>query len=420
VKILLIAPWVPWPPFDGGRIRILQTLRYLSRHHEVTLAAPLRSRTDAEGTDQLREFAECVVTAALPGGGWPAARRVVRGALRRWPAIQSVHYSPALAARVRQLTAMVPYDIVQIEFSLFAPYRAAIDAASPARTVLSMHNLETRRFQREVRNCASTVPRRLALGWDRLLAPAWEEHAVRTFDGVAAVSEVERRWIERVAPSSIVEVVPNGVDTDHFRPASAPTTPLSLVFTGAMNYPPNIEAAIWFCRQVWPVLRRQWPGLRFHIVGRAPTASVRRLDGRDGVRVVGEVADVRPYLAQATAVVVPLRAGAGTRLKILEAMAMGRPVISTALGAEGLEVSDGVDIVLADTAAEFAHAVLGVLRSPELAGRIGAAGHRLAGAKYDWQRCLRPLDALYGRVLAGWRRREVAAAVASHGRRARL
>jgi glycosyltransferase involved in cell wall biosynthesis len=206
------------------------------------------------------------------------------------------------------------------------------------------------------------------------------------------------------------------VDTDYFRAVPSSTAALSLVFTGAMSYPPNIDAVVWFCERVWPGLRRQWPDLCFHIVGRAPAATVRALARGDGVRVVGEVADVRPYLADAAAVVAPLRAAGGTRLKILEAMAMGRPVISTSLGAEGLDITDGVDIVLADTADEFTSAVSDVLRSPELASRLGAAGQRLAVAKYDWQRCLRPLETLYRRLLAGRQERTVGAIPGLYGR----
>ncbi len=400
LKVLLVAPWVPWPPHDGARIRILHTLRHLSGRHQVTLAAPVRNARDAAGLARLRGWCHQMVTAPLPDHPWRAAARVVAGAFRLRPAIESVHWSPALAAAIRRLTAAIAYDIVQVELSLFAAYVGAVDPSCRARTVLALHNVESLRFARELGR-RSTLTRRAAIGWDRLVAPTWEARAVAAFHGVTAVSDLERRWVERAAPGAAVTLAPNGVDTEHFRPRPAPPAAPSVVFTGAMNYPPNVDAVTWFCDTTWPILRRQCPDLRFRIVGRTPDPRVRALGGRDGVAVTGEVADVRPYLAEASAVVVPLRSGGGTRLKILEALAMGRPVVSTMLGAEGLEATDGRHLLLADTPEQLTRAVLSVLRSPELARRLGAAGRRLAVERYDWSRCLAPLDGLYASLLAG-------------------
>jgi len=396
-RILLLSPWMPWPPHDGGRIRILNTLRYLAQHHEVTLVAPWRSERDDGALDQLNDLCHEVVTAKLRGDRWALAARAVRGVFQRRPLIESVHYGRALAAQVRVLTATRAYDIAQVEFSWFRPYLEAVHPSCGARTVLTMHNVESVRFARELR-AATTLGRRLVLGWDRRFAPEWELRAVRAVDAIAVVSEAERRWVEQAAPGTLVAVAPNGVDTDHFRPVSLPTHG-SLVFTGAMDYPPNVDAMLWFCRDVWPLVRARTPALRLDVVGREPDARLRALHGQAGVRVTGEVADVRVLVAQASAVVVPLRSGAGTRLKILEAMAMGRPVISTTLGAEGLDVVDGTDILLADTPTGFAAAIESVVGSPELARRLGDAGRRLAVTRYDWRQCLRPLDELHERVL---------------------
>jgi sugar transferase (PEP-CTERM/EpsH1 system associated) len=397
LRILLLSPWMPWPPHDGGRIRILHTIRYLSQRHHVTLVAPSRDRDDAAPPSELTDLCEEIVTAPLAGGGRAQIARALSGGLRRRPLIESLHYGRALADQVRRLTATRSYDVVQVEFSWFTPYLQALHATCRARTVLTMHNVESLRFARELRSTTS-IARRLVLSWDRLFAGRWEARAVSSVDAVAVVSDAERRWVEEAVPGARVTVAPNGVDTGHFQPLPAsPGGPL--VFTGAMDYPPNVDAVTWFCREVWPILRRRAPALRLDIVGRAPDGRVRSLDGRERVRVVGEVPDVRGYLAQASAVVVPLRAGGGTRLKILEAMAMARPVISTTLGAEGLDSVAGSDILLADTPIDFAHAVEDVISSPDTAHRLGEAGRRLAVARYDWQRCLQPLDALYQRLI---------------------
>jgi glycosyltransferase involved in cell wall biosynthesis len=206
--------------------------------------------------------------------------------------------------------------------------------------------------------------------------------------------------LERV-PEATVELIPNGVDTDHFRPLDPPDPSAAqrIAFTGAMHYPPNVDAALWFAERIWPRLRRQVPELYFEIVGRDPDPSVVALGRRPGVVVTGEVADVRPHIARSRCVVVPLRAGGGTRLKILEAMAMARPVVSTALGAEGLTITPGHDILIADDPEGFAAHVLDVLGSPERAARLGQASRRLVDTRYRWNQCLEGLDRLYERLL---------------------
>jgi glycosyltransferase involved in cell wall biosynthesis len=231
------------------------------------------------------------------------------------------------------------------------------------------------------------------------LFESWEKRAVRQFDGITAVSSVERTWIQQHAPKAIVELVPNGVDTKYFYATRASRGKPSLVFTGLMDHPPNVDAAIWFCAEILPRLRRKIPDSSFKIVGSKPHPRVRELAKREGVEVIGEVPDTRPYLAKSSAVVIPLRSGGGTRLKILEAMAMERPVISTTLGAEGLDVTPKVNIMIADTPDEFVNHILLLLASPETASQLGTAARRLVVDKYDWSLCLSKLDSLYDRLL---------------------
>jgi glycosyltransferase involved in cell wall biosynthesis len=166
-----------------------------------------------------------------------------------------------------------------------------------------------------------------------------------------------------------------------------------------MDYPPNVDAAVWFCNEILPRLQRKLPALGFKIVGRNPTPQVLNLAKRQGVQVTGTVADIRSYVAGALAVVVPLRSGGGTRLKILEAMAMERPVISTSVGAEGLEIMPGTDILIADDAEQFVSQVERLMKSSEESRNLGMAGRRLVTKKYDWRICLDGLDRLYGTLV---------------------
>jgi glycosyltransferase involved in cell wall biosynthesis len=168
-----------------------------------------------------------------------------------------------------------------------------------------------------------------------------------------------------------------------------------------MDYPPNIDAAAWFCEAILPAVRARLPGFEFRIVGRDPTPQVRALARRPGVVVTGEVPEIAPHLADCLALVVPLRAGGGTRLKILEALALGRPVVATPLGAEGLGLADGETVLLAETAAQFADRLAALAGSPALRERLARQGRALVEARYDWRHCLSGLDRLYERLLNG-------------------
>lgn len=401
MKILLLTPWFPWPAFDGGRIRVFETIRYLAQRHEVSLLAPLARRASAREAQPLEALCRHVETpraafaplAMLAGfaGGLPDLR----------PIAQCAVYDPGLAQALRQLTARMRFDIVQVEFSFAAVYLRALDPGCRARTVLTMHNVETARFEREMRY-PQPWRRRIAMRCDRLLAPGWEPAAVRRFDGIAVVSAPDMAWVRRHVPDAVVELTPNGIDTARYQPAdlaeeqaAAP----SAAFTGVMDYPPNIDAAVWFCQAILPTVRARLPEFVFKIVGRDPAPQVKALAGQQGVVVTGRVPEIAPQLAGTLAVLVPLRSGGGTRLKILEAMALGRPVISTPLGAEGLDVVDGESILLAETAEQFATHLVALANSPELRARLARNGRALVEARYDWRRCLTGLDRLYDRLL---------------------
>jgi glycosyltransferase involved in cell wall biosynthesis len=170
-----------------------------------------------------------------------------------------------------------------------------------------------------------------------------------------------------------------------------------------MDYPPNIDAVLWFAEAILPIARRRLPQLRFVVAGRRPTPEIRALVARPGILITGEVEDIRPYLADAFAMVVPLRSGGGTRLKILQAMAMARPVISTTLGAEGLDVCPGEHLLIADEPERFAEGIASLAHSSESAQRIAEAGRTFVLSRYDWQQSLRGLEELYQTILSGGR-----------------
>ena len=400
LNILLISPWLPWPPHDGARIRILETLRYLGSRHRVTLVAHIHAEDERAHVAQLREYCEDVQVSLLSGGTARRIGRMARATLAGAPLIQGIHFDSGLAKRIATTTEQRKFDVVQIELSLIARYAAAVRRRNGTKLVLSTHNIESQRFARELQVARWSL-RRAVLQADQLISGRWEEKAVRRFDGAVAVSAADRQWLERHLDGRPVALVPNGVDTDHFQRRTPRTAnPATIVFTGVMDYPPNEDAVLWFADKVWPLLHQRWPDLVFQIVGTRPTPRVVALAGRAGIEVTGEVPDVRPYVEQALAFVVPLRSGGGTRLKILQAMAIGCPVISTQLGAEGLTVNDGGDILFAEQPADFVARIQDLKSSPELASRLSGSARALVLRQYDWQSCLSALEPLY-RELTG-------------------
>jgi sugar transferase (PEP-CTERM/EpsH1 system associated) len=398
MNVLFLSPWLPWPPFGGALIRILETLRCVSRRHRVTLLTLLRDPEQRQYVKDLDGLCERIVTSPLSDATLEVLGRLSTGFLRGRPLIQNMHYDRNLAEQVRRLTSLNRYDIIHVEFSFMAPYMQFVSPGSQARSVLVMHNVESLRFRRELRFAKGA--RRLALLTDHLFFRSWEEQCLRRFDAILAVSRLEEAWIREKAPAAIVECVPNGVDVAQFQPAERHERSRTVVFTGLMNYPPNIDAVTWFCDAVLPIIHRTHPDIQFSIVGDKPTRPVLALGQRRGVTVTGRVPDVRPHVADCLALIVPLRSGAGTRLKILEAMAMRRPVVSTNLGAEGLDVVPGRHILLGDTPEDLARHVVSLIESPELADRLGSAGRDLVQTTYDWSICLAPIEGVYEALAA--------------------
>ena len=238
---------------------------------------------------------------------------------------------------------------------------------------------------------------------------SYEGRTLARFDGVLAVSDADRQTFAALYPDAIrqpVHVVPTGVDTDYFAPAPSDPASRTIVFTGSMDWLPNEDSMQFFCRDILPRIRAAEPDVRLSIVGRAPTPAVKRLAEDGGVHVTGSVDDVRPYIREAAIYIVPLRIGGGTRLKIFEAMAMGKAVVSTTVGAEGLPVTDGEHVILADQPETFAAAVVGLLRDPDRRAHIAAAARRLVVEQYDWSAVAGTLED----ALAGSHRRTCGAA----------
>ncbi len=274
-------------------------------------------------------------------------------------------------------------DVVQVESIHLMNYLPVIRAArSRPIVVCDWHNIESdlmRQYaEREQGLARKTYARRTAR-----LMNEFEIKALNEFDGHIVVSEQDAERLRQMNPQARILVIENGVDVSYYASEQS-AGKKRIVFVGSMDYHANIDGAVNFARNIWPVVRKQKPELVFTIVGRDPSPEVRALSSKDGVEVTGSVDDVRPFYREAIAAVVPLNVGGGSRLKILEAMAAGVPVVSTKLGAEGLDSSDGENILLTDGPGQIAEAVIRIIDDRELEKRLIAGGSALVRERYDW------------------------------------
>ncbi len=396
MRILILTSAVPYPPHGGGHLRMFAVLRQLSLEHTVdllSLATP-REMVHRRALEQL-----CQRVVFLPA---PA-----RGGLHRWARavknlllLRAYDRDPGICQAVMDLAT--GYDLIQVENVYMIPYAASVRGIPKTLDIFGMW---TGGMGRDLAVQGSPVAwARVVVAW--LKAKRVERGLSRIFDAVYVVSEADRAYLSAIDPRLKIYVVPNGVDTEQFVPApEPPSPPVHLVFTGAMDYAPNEDAALFFYRDIYPRILERLGETRLWVVGRDPGPRLTALARDPRITLTGAVEDVRPYLARATVVVVPMRLGSGTRIKIMEALAMARPVVSTRVGAEGLRVTPGKHLEVADTPDAFAAEVARLAGDPAARQRLGREGRALVEAEYGWRVVLAPVSqavaALAGRGLRG-------------------
>jgi sugar transferase (PEP-CTERM/EpsH1 system associated) len=402
MRILWLKSDLLIPLDKGGKLRTWHLMRHLARRHHVTyLAFADRSELSEDGTlrapiaDGMREV--CAELVTVPHESHPkrstafyleAAAHVVR----RLPYAVGKYRSAAYRGEVQRLLEERSFDLVVCDFLVPA---VNLPRTLPCPAVLFTHNVEAEIWRRHAETQPNPIARALyGLQHRRMLR--FERECLARFDGVLAVSDADRETFARLYPGAIrrdVHVVPTGVDTAFFEPAPERASATGLVFTGSMDWLPNEDAMLHFCRDILPFVRADEPTAGLAIVGRSPTPAVASLGGQDGIVVTGRVDDIRPHVRDAAVYVVPLRIGGGTRLKIFEAMAAGKAVVSTTIGAEGLPAEPGRHLLIADGAEAFAQAVLRVVREPALRRSLEHEARTLVARHYDWAVAAAQLEA---------------------------
>ena len=382
MRILWVKAGKLLPVDTGGKIRSYNILRHLARHHQVTLLSYYGGARDASYESAIqRELpgSQTIYTAALDGNFAAQSLAYIAGIFHPAPFAVSKFTHPHVKRAVSSYAKQDKFDVAVCDF-LSASLNFADNLTLP--TVLFQHNVESALWQR-MAVTESNPLKRFAYQIEARKMSSYERRALSKFHHVIAVSEHDRQQMLALSPGCAISVVPTGVDTEKYSVAApASANPPRIIFTGSMDWEPNVDAIDYFCEEVFPRVRSEFPTAVFQIVGRNPHPRVRQRASAS-VEVTGTVPSVEKYLRDATVVVVPLRIGGGTRLKIFEAMAMGKAVVSTSIGAEGLDVENGRDLMLADDAVTLANAINLLLRDAELRRRYEVAAAKLA-AQYDW------------------------------------
>lgn len=394
MRILYTTPYVP----SRIRTRPYHLIRELVRQgHLITLLTAAASDMEAQDAEELRGWGVRVEVFLVPRA------RSLGNCLLALPTqepLQAVYaYHPAMERRLAERARSGEFDLVHIEH-----LRAArlVRAVQGIPTVYDSVDCISLLFEQTLQRTPRWKSRLLA-ALDLARTRRYEAHLLARSDRVVVTSRrdkealeaLARRYLPPSARPAPVTVVTNGVDLDYFRPQDGPRDGRMVVFTGKMSYHANVAGALYFAREVLPLIWAQDPEVQFWVVGKDPPEAVRRLARDPRIVVTGTVDDMRPYLARAAVAVCPIPYAVGIQNKVLEAMAMGAPVVCTRAAAEGLEARPGEDLLVADRAAEFAHHVLRVLEDPALAERLAAAGRQYVETRHDWEAIAGQLVAVY-------------------------
>ncbi|WP_046113034.1 TIGR03087 family PEP-CTERM/XrtA system glycosyltransferase [Aquincola tertiaricarbonis] len=397
-NLLYLVHRLPYPPNKGDKVRSYHVLKHLLAGHRVFLGTFVDDPDDQQHVPTLQAL--CADLCAVPLNPTTAKLRSLAALADDQSLTLRYYRNTRLDAWVREVCRREAIDAVIVFSSSMAPYTRH---AAGVPVLVDLVDVDSAKWTEYA------LSRPWPLSWlyrregERLLA--YEREIAATAHSTFLVTEKEADLFRRLAPecAARVHAAGNGVNADFFSPDGQWASPyaageLPVVFTGAMDYWPNVDAVVWFATEALPALRQRWPALRFHIVGRSPTPAVQALAG-EGVSVSGTVPDVRPYLQHALAVVAPLRLARGVQNKVLEAMAMARPVVCAASCAEAIAARHDQDLLAAEQAADYVAQLTRLLEAPTLARQLGEAGRRFVLTRYAWAAQLAPLDRLLSEAM---------------------
>ncbi|MDM4018841.1 glycosyltransferase [Roseiconus lacunae] len=388
MNILYISEQFPWPLHNGGNLRSFYIAQGLSKEHSVTLLAHQPPADAPEAKDALMAFCKDVVTVEEVSAPKRAIANAIGCGVRGMPLWLLKNRSPGILERVRQLTRNKHFDAVHLNMLDAACF--ANEPCLPELKVFDSHNCLAALADQTSTRHGNTLMRSVFRREARLLGRV-EGRVARSVSSTLVCSPEDGQRFQELAGNGTsnsrvrVAVIPNGVDVDEFAGGqSGAEQEEAIVFVGAMDYFPNIQGARWFCEAVWPIVKTELANCKLYLTGKDPTTEVRNL-AYENVVVTGRVPDVRPFVDRSRVFVVPLKSGGGTRLKILGAMAAGKPIVSTTVGAEGLGLIDGQHLLIADTPQDFAAAIKRVWHDESFAARLAQNARHEAEQRFSWR-----------------------------------
>ena len=385
MRILVLAQRVPYPPNRGDKIPAYHYIRHLAQHHEVNVACLADGPDDLVNVKGLEPLVKSVDAVPLSRTGRRV--RALAALLGRRPLTVAYFDEPELRRQVRARVAREAIDLAIVFGSGMTSY---VEEFADLPRIVQFVDLDSLKWQDYA--AATYPPQRWVYATEARRLLGYERHLAATFAHSLVCSTRELEAFRRLIPDAPVRCIRNGVDLDYFRPRHVVKTANALVFTGVMNYLPNVDGVDWFCREILPLIQQQVPNTTFTICGSAPSPKVKALAKLPGVSVTGAVPDVRTYLARSSVGVVPLRIARGIQNKLLEAMAMGLPAVATTSAWRGIEAKDGRDLLVADEPAAFAAAVVQLLQDQRLRQTMGQAARETMETHYRWEHTLAQLD----------------------------
>lgn len=392
MRVLLLTQVLPYPPDSGPKVKTYHVLSYLAQQHEITLVSFVRASDKPEHIQHLKTLCEQVITVPITRSKTRDLRFLLASLRSGQPWMMLRDQRPEMQAALAALQEQ-HFDVVHADQTNMGQY--ALPFAG-ARKVLDLHNALWMLYRRLAETTPTTSPMKYLLQRDWPLLKTYEGWLCRQFDAVTAVTDEDRQLLIEAGAQDDIAVIPIAIDTDEQALINRRPAGPHIVHIGTMYWPPNVDGITWFLDEVYPLVKAQVPDVRCTLIGaRPPESIVRRGSADRTLNVTGYVDDPLPFLEDASMMVVPLRAGGGMRVKILNALAQGIPMVSTTVGCEGIGVTDGEDILIADDAAAFADATVRLLNDAELNRQVTQAGRRTAVQRYDYRQACRPLDDIY-------------------------
>ncbi len=382
MSLLIIDEEFPYPLNTGKRIRTFNLIKVLKKYHDISYLA--YGTVDSDSYQYLKEQGFnpiCVPPPDRRQNGIKFYYKLLANLTSPLPYIVTSHFTPEFQNKLISIVNSKKIDLIICEWT---PYAVFLKDLNNVKSIIAAHNIESSIWKRYEENENNGLKKKY-ISIQRKKVEAFEKQAFHWSNGATAVTKNEADTISGLNVTYPVEVIDNGVDTSYFKSKNCERLTNELVFTGSMDWRPNQDAVIYFANEIFPMVKETVNDIKFTIVGRKPPSKVKELEKIEGITVTGTVDDVRPYIDRANLYIVPLRIGGGSRLKILEAMSMQKAVISTAIGAEGLNIEDNKNIILKDSPSEFSKGIIELLKNNDLRNSLESEGRRLVEEEYDWQ-----------------------------------